>query len=103
MVKVIENENLGEALASPFALIDFSATWCGPCRMLAPVIEELSDELDGKVEFFNVDVDENPTLAQQFMVRSIPSIALVKNGEVVDTTVGFMPKDALREFITSKM
>ena len=103
MITVIENEKMDQALASAFAVVDFSATWCGPCRMLAPLMEELSDELDGKVDFFNVDVDENPSLAQTFGVRSIPAVAVLKNGEVVGTTVGFMPKDAMREFITSKM
>ena len=103
MITVIENEKMDEVLASPYAVVDFSATWCGPCRMLAPLMEELSDELDGKVDFFNVDVDDNPALAGQFGIRSIPALAVMKNGEVVDTTVGFMPKDALREFITGKM
>ena len=103
MITVIENEKMDEVFASPYAVVDFSATWCGPCRMLAPLMEELSDELDGKVAFFNVDVDDNPTLAQAFGVRSIPALAVMKDGEVVDTAVGFMPKDALRDFITGKM
>ncbi|HCB95755.1 MAG TPA: thioredoxin [Ruminococcus sp.] len=90
---------MDEALESKLALVDFSATWCGPCQMLAPIIEELSDELDGEVDFYNADSDENMELAQEYDIHSIPALLLFKNGEVVARTVGFQPKEAIKSFI----
>lgn len=101
MVKVIENNNIEAVKASEYAVVDFNATWCGPCRMLAPVIEELADELDD-VEFFSCDVDENDECAAQFGIQSIPAVGIFKNGELVDMAVGFRPKEAMKEFILSK-
>ncbi|MCR4594516.1 MAG: thioredoxin [Clostridiales bacterium] len=102
MVKVIENNNFDEIKNSDFAVVDFSATWCGPCRMVAPVVEELSDELDGSVDFFNVDVDENGELAARFQIASIPAIAVFKKGECVDMSVGLKPKEDLKTFILNQ-
>lgn len=73
-------------------LVDFWATWCGPCKMLAPVIEELAAELQGKLVIGKLDVDENQNTAQKFGVMSIPTLLVFKNGQVVKTLVGFMPK-----------
>lgn len=101
MVQRIYDNNMDEALESKLALVDFSAVWCGPCKMLAPVIEELSDELDGEVDFFNADSDENSELAREYQISSIPALLLFKNGEVVARTVGFQPKGAIRSFIDS--
>ncbi len=101
MVQRIYDNNMDEALESKLALVDFSAVWCGPCKMIAPVIEELSDELDGEVDFFNADSDENSELAREYQISSIPALLLFKNGEVVARTVGFQPKEAIRSFIDS--
>lgn len=79
-------------------LIDFWATWCGPCQMLGPVLEEIALEVDD-VKIAKVNVDENQELAQKYSVMSIPMLALVKNGEVVDTTVGAQPKADILKFI----
>ena len=73
-------------------LVDFWATWCGPCMMLSPVIAELAEELEGKVKVGKVNVDEQGDLAMQYRVASIPTLLLFKNGELVKTSVGFMPK-----------
>ena len=73
-------------------LVDFWATWCGPCMMLSPVIAELAEELEGKVKVGKVNVDEQNELAMQYRVASIPTLLLFKNGELVKTSVGFMPK-----------
>ena len=73
-------------------LVDFWATWCGPCMMLSPVIAELAEELDGKVKVGKVNVDEQNELAMQYRVASIPTLLLFKNGELAKTSVGFMPK-----------
>lgn len=76
-------------------LIDFWATWCGPCRMMAPVIEELSDEADGKYKVCSVNVDEEPELASRFSISLIPTIVAVNGGEVSGTSVGVKPKEDL--------
>lgn len=79
-------------------LIDFWASWCGPCQMVAPVLEEIAGEVED-VKIAKVNVDENPELAQQYKVMSIPMLVLVKNGEVADTTVGAQPKEDILKFI----
>ena len=80
-------------------LIDFWATWCGPCRMLAPVVEEVSTQYEGQVAVGKVDVDKCPELAKQFRVMSIPTLILFKDGKIIDQKLGFMPKSALEEMI----
>jgi thioredoxin 1 len=80
-------------------LVDFFATWCGPCKMLAPVIEELAGEYEGKVKIGKLDVDENPETAGQFGVQSIPTIIIFKDGQEVDKMLGFQSKEALKEHI----
>lgn len=73
-------------------LIDFWATWCGPCRVIAPVVEELAQEYNGKIKIGKLDIDDNQGTAMKFGVRSIPTLLLFKNGKVVDTIVGAQPK-----------
>ena len=80
-------------------LVDFWATWCGPCKMIGPIIEELSDELEGKVVFGKVNVDLQPELAMEFHVMSIPTLILFKNGEIANKKIGFMPKEKLIEML----
>ena len=80
-------------------LVDFWAEWCGPCKMIAPSLEEISNELAGKVKIAKLNIDENPELAAQFGVRSIPTLAVFKGGEVADIKVGAAPKTALSSWI----
>ena len=76
-------------------VVDFWATWCGPCRMIAPVLDQLAKDFDGKVKIAKVDVDANQQSAMRFNVRSIPSILFFKNGQHVDTVIGAVPKATL--------
>ena len=80
-------------------LVDFWATWCGPCRMLAPIVEEIAEEYDGKVKVCKVDVDEEEALALQFGIASIPTLLVFKNGQLTDTRTGFITKDQIEEML----
>ncbi len=84
-------------------LVDFWAEWCGPCRMIGPVVEELSHDYEGKAVIGKVNVDENPGVSAQFGIRSIPTILFIKNGEVVDRNVGAAPKAQLAEKLNAIM
>ncbi len=103
MVKKIEDNNMSEALESSLALVDFSATWCGPCKMLAPVLEEISEEFTGKLAFFNADVDANDALALKYGIQNIPALVIFKNGEIAGRSVGFQSKEKLKAFINEHM
>lgn len=78
-------------------VVDFWAAWCGPCRMVGPLIEEMHGEYDGKALIGKVDVDQNPAISAQFSVRSIPTILFIKNGQIVDKVVGAVPKATLTQ------
>lgn len=99
MVHKIEQNNMQDALKAKVAVVDFSATWCGPCKMLAPIIEELSEEMAGQVEFYNADTDENMDLALANKVTSIPALFLLRDGQIVDRMIGFQSKQALKNWI----
>ncbi len=103
MVKKINTAEFEEVKNSAVAVIDFSATWCGPCKMLAPVLEEVSEAFDGQVNFYNVDVDEEPELAEQFNIMNIPNVVVLKNGAKVDQMVGFQPKQNLEKIIRAQL
>lgn len=80
-------------------LVDFWATWCGPCKMLAPIIAQIADEKEGEIKVGKVDVDEEMELAAEYQVASIPTLLLFKNGEVVETSIGFKSKEQLLEML----
>jgi len=82
-------------------VVDFWAEWCGPCKMIAPALEEISNELGGKVKIAKLNVDENPELAAKFGVRSIPTLMIFKGGELASTKVGALPKTALAHWINT--
>ncbi|MDK2786906.1 MAG: thioredoxin 1 [Epulopiscium sp.] len=82
-------------------LVDFFATWCGPCKMMAPVIDQLAEEMDGKAKIFKIDVDEARDLAAKYRIMSVPTLMFFKNGEVVDQIMGAVPKDRLVDKINA--
>ena len=102
-MKIVNTEEFNALMNEDAVLVDFFATWCGPCKMLAPVLEEVSEEYAGKVNFFNVDVDENPDLAMQYKIMNIPALIVLKKGEKVDAQVGFAPKENIVEFIKKQL
>jgi thioredoxin len=85
------------AASDRLAVIDFSAPWCGPCRILEPILGELGAELEGKVDFWKVDVDQSPQLAIRYSVQAVPTLLFLRSGRVVDRLVGLPPKQALAE------
>ena len=103
MIKHVNAEQLEELIATSETPVfcDFWATWCGPCRMLAPVIEELASDFEGKAVIGKVDVDENEALARKFGIMSIPSVFIFKNGAVADKLIGFRQKAQLAEALSA--
>ena len=97
-VKVINSEDFANAVKDGISVVDFNATWCGPCKMLGPVLEKLSNEIT-YVKFYAMDVDENPDIAEKFGIMSIPYVAVFRDGAKVDQNVGFIPEASMRSFI----
>lgn len=98
-MKVVNAAEFDNAISSGYVLVDFFAEWCGPCKMMHPVLEELDEAYLGKVAIVKVDVDAQPAVAQRFEVRNIPSIFLFKDGKVIDNVLGFNATPKMKEFI----
>lgn len=99
-VPVSEMDFDAQVIASDVpVLVDFWAEWCGPCRMIAPIVEDLAGEFEGRLKVVKVDVDENNNLAYRYGVMSIPTLGLFKGGQLVERLVGYMPKQELRKRI----
>ncbi|WP_152654789.1 thioredoxin [Oceanobacillus sp. CFH 90083] len=98
-IKNVTDQNFTEETSKGLVLADFWAPWCGPCKMIAPVLEEIDGEMEEKVQIVKLDVDENQETAGKFGVMSIPTLLLFKDGEVVDQVIGFQPKEALTDLI----
>ena len=84
-------------------LVDFWAEWCGPCRMIGPVVEEMAGEYEGKAKITKVDVDSNPQISMKFGIRSIPTLLIFKNGQIVDQIVGAVPKASLKKQLDAQL
>src|SRR2546425_4977270 len=100
----LTERNFDEALvaAQGLMLVDFWAEWCGPCRAIAPVLEELAEASEGRVTLMKVNVDENPDLAVRYGIRSIPTILFFKQGAIVDRVVGVAPKALLQDIVHAR-
>lgn len=103
MVKKITTDEFNAMDKSGISVLDFNAVWCGPCKMLGPVLEEVSEEMADNAKFYSVDTDDNPDLAREYGIMNIPAIVVLKDGEKVDMNVGFVPKDTLKEFISKNL
>jgi len=104
MAKVATNNTFDELIQSDKLVIaDFWATWCGPCRMLTPILDEVEEEMSDKIQVVKVNVDDADEVAAQFRIMSIPTLLFFKNGQIVDKTVGAMPKNVLIDKINSNL
>lgn len=97
MVRELTDQNFEQETNSGLTLVDFWATWCGPCRMQSPVIDELNEESDGSVDYFKMDVDANQATPSKFGIMSIPTLLVIKDGEVVDKLIGYHSKEQIEE------
>ena len=100
-MKILNSNEFDNAIASGIVLVDFYADWCGPCKMMAPIIDQLATEYEGKVKIGKVNTDENRAIASKYNIMSIPTIIFIKDGEVVETTVGALPKQVLEQKIAT--
>ena len=100
----LTEQSFDEALAATqgLVMIDFWAAWCGPCRAIAPVLEQITEASEGRVTLLKVNVDENPGLAARYAIRSVPTILFVKQGTVVDRIVGAVPKAVVQDLVNAR-
>jgi thioredoxin len=104
MKEIMENNFDEEVINSEIIVVaDFWAPWCGPCKMLAPILEELDREIGNKVKFVKINVDENPIIANKFEIASIPNVIVFKNGDIVENIVGFRPKIEFEKIIQNNL
>ncbi|HET8998918.1 MAG TPA: thioredoxin [bacterium] len=103
-VAVTEQTFDSEVIKSPVpVLVDFWATWCGPCKMIAPIVEDLAGEYQGKLKVLKLDVDENSGVAAKYSVMSIPTLGIFSKGELIERIVGYMPKEQLKKRIDAAL
>jgi len=100
-IKYLNDQNFNESIAQGLSLVDFYADWCGPCRMIAPIMEQLADEMAGKVTVGKLNIDENQKVTSEYNVTSIPTVILFKDGKAVQTVVGVRDAKTYKELIAA--
>lgn len=103
LIEKVNDENFNEATAKGVVLVDFYADWCGPCRMLSPILEQIAGEMHDKVKFVKVDTDQAENTAAHFRITSIPTLILLKDGQEIDRVVGLRDAQALRTLINAAL
>ena len=98
-LKTLTDSNFDQEVRNGVTLVDFWAEWCGPCRRIAPIVEQLAGEYEGRATVAKLNVDENPNIPGRFMIRGIPTLLLFKNGQLADTLVGLAPKEDIARMI----
>jgi len=98
-LKTLTDGNFDQEISNGVTLVDFWAEWCGPCRRIAPIVEQLAGEYDGRATIAKLNVDENPNIPGRFMIRGIPTLLLFKNGQLAETLVGLAPKEDIARLI----
>lgn len=103
LMKIVSSNEFKNEISEGVVLVDFFATWCGPCKMLAPVLEDLNEEMAEKVKIIKVDIDQSVDLADQFRISSVPTMILFKDNKPVETLVGFLPKERIKQVIEANL
>jgi thioredoxin 1 len=98
-LRTLTDSNFDQEIKNGVVLVDFWAEWCGPCRRIAPIVEELAGQYDGRATIGKLNVDENPSVPGRFMIRGIPTLLLFKNGQLAETLVGLAPKEDIARLI----
>ena len=102
-MKLVESNEFKSEIENGITVVDFFATWCGPCKMLAPVLEGLSEEMEGKAKFIKVDIDQSSELASEFQISSVPTMIIFKDGQKAEQLVGFLPKEKIKQVIEANL
>lgn len=102
-MKIVESNEFKSEIESGITVVDFFATWCGPCKMLAPVLEGLSGEMEGKAKFIKVDIDQSLELASEFQISSVPTMVIFKDGKKIEQLVGFLPKEKIQQAVEANL
>ncbi|MBD3388781.1 MAG: thioredoxin [Candidatus Altiarchaeales archaeon] len=103
MVKELDEGGFDGAVGSGLVVVDLWAPWCMPCKMIAPIVEELSEEYEGRISFYKLNIDEHQGPAAKYQVMSIPTLLIFKEGEVVDKVVGALPKEKIKEKLEAQL
>lgn len=102
-MKIVNTEEFDALMNEDAVMVDFFATWCGPCKMLSPVMESVAEKLEGKVQVVKVDVDESPDIAQRFGIMSVPTVILFKKGEQVASFAGYQPEPQIMSLVEGNL